>query len=263
MILVKTTLGSLATLVRGQGDRTLVLWPSVFTDHHIFERLADGLEDRYRIILIDGPGHGQSGGPEASFSMAQCATAMLEVMDYHGVEVASVGGVSWGGMVSAHVAVMAPERVERLLLINTPMFLGDSEPALAARLIALGARWMPGSTLFRKGVAGSFFSDKALAANPSYAKAFNAMLKRAKPRALGAAIRSVMLESEPVAPLLPQIAAPTLVIAGENDAMYPIADLRKVSERLPKGRFETVLGKHISPIEAPDDVERLVHEFLQ
>ncbi|MEM9582745.1 MAG: alpha/beta hydrolase, partial [Pseudomonadota bacterium] len=57
---------------------------------------------------------------------------------------------------------------------------------------------------------------------------------------------------------LHDLAVPSLTIAGEEDAMYPLAQQRAAAARAPGGRFETVPGKHISVIEQPAQVAELI-----
>ena len=83
-----------------------------------------------------------------------------------GLRRAVVGGVSWGGLTAAEVAMSAPGRVEALVLMNTPMDIDGDRPSFGDRMIAFGARWMAGLKIFRDGVARSFFAE-GLGANVS------------------------------------------------------------------------------------------------
>ncbi len=260
--MVPTTLGALHVVTNGTGPETLVLWPSIFTDHHIYDALVAQLGATCRFILIDGPGHGQSAGPITDFSMAQCAAAMAEVMDHFDLSDAVIGGTSWGGMVAAELALSQPQRAKALLLMNTPMHIGAAPPPLSSRMIALGARWMPKSATFQNGVAKSFFSPQVLDANPAYARAFHDMLTQAQPKQLAAAIRSVLLGGTPLEGRLANLGMPVLVIGGKEDAMYPIEAQAEAALSAPNGRFAPVPGKHISVVECPETVAPLIGSFL-
>ncbi len=260
--MIPTVLGPLGVTERGTGPRTIVLWPSIFTDHRIHLPLVHRLGPRHRLLLIDGPAHGQSPGPGGEFSLADCAAAMADVLDAYGLDRAIVGGTSWGGLTGAEFALAAPDRAEALLLLNTPFHLGDPRPSLTARLIATGARWGLGTRTFRDGVARSFFTPEALAGDPTYARAFHDMLRTAVPGPFAAAIRSVLLRSTPLASRADRIRVRTLVIAGEHDPMYPAEAQRAAAARIRGARFALVPGRHISAVDSPDAVARTIADFL-
>lgn len=259
---VSTSLGRLHVVVSGQGPETLVLWPSIFTDHHIYDDLVATLGASHRFVLIDGPAHGLSEGRNEEFTMEDCATAMSEIMDYFDLEAAIIGGTSWGGITAAHLALTSPARIKALVLMNTPMQIDAAEPGLKARFIATGARWALKTAAFRNGVAKSFFSDDVLAAKPTYANAFHSMFKRANPASLAASIRSVILRGTPLLNRMSELTVPTLVIAGKQDAMYPIAVQAEAALMAPNGHFAPVEGKHISVVERPEHVAEALTRFI-
>lgn len=260
---VSTQLGRLHLVEVGRGPETIVLWPSIFTDHHIYAGLVPHLAKQFRFLLIDGPGHGASEGPSQEFSMAECGSAIGAVLDHFGLEQAIVGGTSWGGLAAAELALADPARVAAVLLLNTPFELGRGAPSLSRRMITLGARWLLPTQIFRNGVAASFFSAKSLADNPGYAERFHAMLQTAQPRPLAAAVRSVLLRSQPLRDRLSALTMPVLIIAGLDDSMYPLDAQATAAALVPHGRFAPVAGKHVSVVERPAEVASLIARFLR
>ena len=259
---VTTDLGRLHVVETGAGPETVVFWPSIFTDHRIYDGIVARLGMAYRFLLIDGPAHGKSEGRDSEFTMETCADAMAQGMAHFGLERAIIGGTSWGGITAAHLALAAPERAKALVLMNTPMQIDASHPGLKARFIAGGARWMLGSGVFRNGVAKSFFSPEVLAENPVYSEAFHAMLKTADPSRLATAVRSVILRGAPLKDRMTELTVPTLVVAGKEDDMYPIAVQAEATRLAPKGRFEAVGGKHVSVVERPGEVSAILRDFI-
>jgi pimeloyl-ACP methyl ester carboxylesterase len=81
---------------------------------HNVEALA---EAGFTVYALDLLGYGQSGG-EMTDHQRQAA-ALLELMDAEDLQTTTVGGVSWGGMIALEVALTAPERVERLILVDS------------------------------------------------------------------------------------------------------------------------------------------------
>ena len=260
---IVTGLGRLHVVERGSGAETIVLWPSILTDHRIYDEIVRRMSSRFRFLLIDGPAHGQSEGPAQDFTMEACAAAMACVMDHVGLQRAIVGGTSWGGIVAAHLALAQPDRVKALILMNTPMEIDGRRPGMNARFIAAAARWMLGSGIYRNGVARSFFTAEALRANPDYAQAFHGMLKTADPAAMAAAISSVILRGSPLKDRLPDIAVPTIVVAGKADRMYPVEAQAEAALLVPAAVFVPVPGSHISAIDAPDEVAACLTDFVE
>ncbi|MEO1066476.1 MAG: alpha/beta hydrolase [Pseudomonadota bacterium] len=259
---VQTPLGRVHVAERGGGEQTIVLWPSIFKDHRIYDALTDTLGDCYRFLLIDGPAHGLSDGPQEEFSMKECGDVILKVLDYFKLEEAVIGGTSWGGLAAAEAALTAPERIKSLILMNTPMEIDGASPSLSARMIAMGARWSGRRKFFQNGVAKSFFSEGALQTNAKYKHHFHDMLTLADPKKLATAVRSVILRGTPLIRRMADLAIPVLVIAGKDDEMYPIKVQAKAALRAPKGHFAPVDGKHISVVECPQTVASLMKQFL-
>ena len=260
--MVPTPLGDLSVRIAGHGPRRIVLWPSILTDSHIFDVLAEKLADSATFVLIDGPGHGRSPGTGQEFTASDAGRAMLAVMDAMGIRRAVVGGVSWGGLTAAEVALAAPDRAEALILMNTPMDIDGTRPGFGDRMIAFGARWMVGWKFFRDGVARSFFDADMPRRNQAYHARFHAMLAGADRRKLAAAVRSVILRGVPLRGRLKDVSVPTLMITGISDSLYPVESQAEAALRIPNGQFAPVPGHHISPVDAPGDVAMLLHDFL-
>jgi len=259
---IATSLGQISVVSIGQGDKTVVLWPSIFTDRHIYGGLVKALGSQYRFLLIDGPGHGRSPGIEREFSMVDCGEAIAQVMNAFELENAVVGGTSWGGMAAAELALQSPERVSALILMNTPMEIGAKKPSIQSRMITFGSRWMLRFKVFRNGVAKSFFNSTSLQRNKIYAKAFHTMLRETDSKRLSVAVSSVLLHGSPLKARLSEIKVPTLVIAGIEDSMYPLTTQATAALHIPQGRFDPVPGQHISVIDALESVTIAIHDFL-
>src|SRR5260370_31580607 len=125
---------------------TVVLLHNIMCDRHVFDHAVAALRPRFRTIAIDFRGHGQSALPAQEFSVDDLAGDVIAVMDQEGVARASVVGLSLGATVALEVALRAPARVERLVLMGA-----DAAPdttinrirnGLFCRLgMLLGMRW--------------------------------------------------------------------------------------------------------------------------
>jgi non-heme chloroperoxidase len=100
--------GPALLLVHGYGD-------SSFS----FSRVAPMLDQRYRIVIPDQRGHGDSEKPEAGYEMKNFAADLAALMDALEIRSAIVVGHSMGSFVAMQTALDHSERVERLVLIGT------------------------------------------------------------------------------------------------------------------------------------------------
>ncbi len=260
--LIQTRLGSLEVRQTAPRPESVMLWPSIFTDHKIYEKLALKLSDRYRVVLIDGPGHGASLSAKGPFTMSDCGGAMADILDSLKINEVIAGGTSWGGIAAAELTLMAPKRVKALIMMNTPMDIDSMNPGLTARLITFGARWALKSRVFRNGVAKSFFDPKTFQENPSFAMHFHEMLDHADAKSLSLSVRSVLIESTPLFEKLKGIKTNSLIIAGKEDSMYSLGRQAAAALQMHNARFECVSGRHISVIDALPEVVTHIDRFL-
>lgn len=81
--------------------------------------LLERLRPMGELVVYDHRGMGESSSPEGPWSMLDYARDALGVMDELGIERCNVLGVSFGGMVAQELALLAPERIRRLVLWST------------------------------------------------------------------------------------------------------------------------------------------------
>jgi pimeloyl-ACP methyl ester carboxylesterase len=84
-----------------------------------YSRVLPLLDDRYRVYALDLRGHGNSDRPASGYRMSDLAADVLAFMDAKGIVRASVVGHSMGSIVAQQVALAAPRRVSRLVLIGS------------------------------------------------------------------------------------------------------------------------------------------------
>jgi 3-oxoadipate enol-lactonase len=263
--MVSTSLGRLAVWDNGvrSSEPTVVLWPSIFSDHVIYSSLVEQWRGKRRLVLIDGPGHGASEGPkDKTFSMQACAVAMKEILDSKSIQNVVVGGTSWGGLVGGEFAILYPQQTRGVILMNTPFFTSPDGASMGEKFITWGSGTLLGTNLFTNGVARSFFLPATREAGGPIMTHFHDSLHRSDAKALSTAIRSVLIERVALADRLPKITAPALVIAGLQDDMYPLQLQREAVKKLPKGQLEVIDTKHISIVDKPTEVARVIDAFL-
>jgi pimeloyl-ACP methyl ester carboxylesterase len=241
----------------------VLFWPAVFSDSSIYRAQVEALRGRYRLVLIDGPGFGRSEAPTRPFTMEACADAAAEVLQQLDVQHVAWVGTSWGGVVGVHFAVRHPEKVRGLALMNTPFDVPAEGPAFTERMVVWGARWIGNTDVYANGVARSFFLAAWRDGHPDELAAFVATFKTVEQKGMAVAARSVLLERASLLPLLPRVRAPTVVVAGEEDSMYPAPTLKAAAGRIPGARFVAIPASgHISAVDQADRVTDLLEREL-
>jgi 3-oxoadipate enol-lactonase len=263
--MIPTSLGRLAVWDTGgpSAEPIVVLWPSIFSDHAIYSSLVTHWRGKRRIVLIDGPGHGASEGPQdKTYTMQACAIAMKEVLDSKSIQRAVVGGISWGGLVGGEFAIMYPQQTQGVIMMNTPFYTSPNGPSLAEQFITWGSRNILATDLFTNGVARAFFLPETREAGGPILSHFHTSLQQSNAKALSVAIRSVLIERVALVDRLAQISAPALIVAGLKDEMYPVELQREAQKKLKNGTLQTVDAAHISIVDQPRDVARILDDFL-
>lgn len=172
----------------------------------------------------------------------------------------SLAGHSMGARVALEVVRLAPERVERLALLDTGVHpVGPSEPAKRHALVELGRRdgvealidaWLPPMV------------HPARRADATFMQPLRAMCVRAGVALFAAQVEALLARPDP-RPLLASLACPTLVGVGRQDEWSPLEQHREIAAAIPGSRlviFED--AGHMAPFEAPDQVTAALDAWL-
>lgn len=115
------------TRVQIRGEGPALIWTHSMLhaidveDHTPIGPLLDGI-DGYRVIRYDTRGHGGSapGPDDAAHATHALGAELISLADALGIERFVAGGASMGCATTMHAAVMAPQRIERLVLLIPP-----------------------------------------------------------------------------------------------------------------------------------------------
>lgn len=247
----------------GKGKEAIVFSHGLLIGHFMFRRQVEHLKGRYRCIAYDHRGQGNSARTTGrAISMDTCyedAAALIEAL---GVGPVHFAGLSMGGFVGLRLGARRPELVKSLILLNTS---ADPEPgaAIQYRIMNFIARYF-GPGLVAKKVMPILFGTSFLD-DPQRHDEAQAVLARLKSvdkaiwRAVNGAIERAGVEDE-----ARTIKAPTLVIAGGEDAAINPEITARIAELVPKAKLVTLPNAgHTSSIEDPDGVNAAIDDFLK
>ncbi len=252
----------LECLDRGDGPVVVLLHGFPF-DRSLWDEQVDALSGPYRVIVPDLRGHGTSAVVPGVATVEAMAADVLETLNDRGVQGQVVlGGLSMGGYVALALAVDHPARLRGLMLINsraaadTPL-TREVRATLVEKVLADGHPGAVVETMLPKLFAPGRFETRG----PEVA-AIEAVMRRSPVEGVAAALRGLAARPDRTADL-PRIALPTLVVAGTDDQLIPLAESRAMAESVPGARFIAVNGAgHLAPLERPIEVNQAIGDFL-
>lgn len=242
--------------VRGSGDAVVLIHGSNL-DSRSLSALADALARDHRVIELDLRFHGRSGDGDGPFSFQE---DVRDVLDAAGVARAAIVGHSLGGQVAVDLALLAPERVSRLLLV-APGLSGRAAmrrpEGMEAMVQALRARDFTGAA-----DALARLPVMTLYRDTTQQRLVRAMV-RDNARLFAADPRRMRPTGAPAAGRLGELALPVLVVMGGADPTESSDVGREVVAGVRGARGETLAGcGHLVPIDCPDDLIRMARDFL-
>src|ERR1700753_4044726 len=120
--MVETRVGKVAYSDVGEGPTVVRLHPTQHAGLD-FAPIVERLQRDYRAIALDWPGHGESPAPSRPPSAALYADVLADVVAALDLPPAAFVGNSVGGFAAARLAITEPQRVSRLVLVNTGGFV--------------------------------------------------------------------------------------------------------------------------------------------
>ena len=245
---------------RGQGPEVLLI-AGLGDPAEAWDAQLEGLSDRYTVTAFDNRGTGRVPLPDGPLSLEIFADDAAALMRALGVEAGHVMGFSMGSTIAQHLALRNPELVRSLVLCST---WGRSDAYFKA--MADTWRWMidgaPDERSFYEGFLVWVYTRRAHddGTVDHIIEESMAFPHQQPPEAMQRAIDA--FRDHDLLDRLPEIRAPTLVIAGEHDLVSPPSLGRRVAEAIPGARFELMEGEAHQPFqEVPERYNVLVDAF--
>jgi pimeloyl-ACP methyl ester carboxylesterase len=221
----------------------------------------DGLADRYRLTAFDNRGAGRTAMPDRPVSAGMMADDAAQLLQALEVPSAHVAGFSMGSAIAQELALRHPELVRSLVLQST-----YARPDALFRSQLNFWRWLPAAAPSERAFFEAFFTwiyTPRAHADGSVAQIVEEALAFPHQQSVQAFQAQVdVCLTHDTADRLPQIAAPTLVLAGELDTILPPRFGRSVAAGIPNTRFDVLPGEAHQPFqEIPDQWNARVDAF--
>nr|WP_225578927.1 alpha/beta fold hydrolase [Pseudomonas sp. PDM14] len=164
---IPTCLGRLRVRDSGGTGMPMLFWSSLLMSGGMWQAQAEHFAGRYRVLLIDPPGHGDSEALQRHFAFDECARCLVEVLDHLGLAQGHFVGNSWGGMIGATFAARYPGRLGVAVLMNATASPAGWKHRLEFPLLAVLARLLGLDGVLKRLVVGNFVGpDQRSAAAP-------------------------------------------------------------------------------------------------
>ncbi len=249
------------------GVPPLLLLHGAVQTNAVWSAQIPALSQSRRIVAPDFRGHGDTRGDTAGLSVETLAEDGFRFLDTLGIDRVSLGGVSLGGMVALEMAARQPERVEALILADTPLALSLHGPVRSI-LEALGPQRIlsPLFQLFgqrrtaRLGIASvrAAFGKKWVGADAE--RHFIAGFATMPPAAILATYEAIVA-ADPAA--IRSLDIPCLVILGDDEVALVVDHAAEIARRIGRAEIVRVKGGHVANLDAPEAFNRAVAAFLE
>ncbi|HWF70669.1 MAG TPA: alpha/beta hydrolase [Mycobacterium sp.] len=257
--MVQTRVGEVAYSDSGEGP-VVVLLHATLHDRHDFDAIAPSLRRDHRVIAVDWPGHGDSPAPTPNHrpTAASFADVLADLVATLDLPPAAFIGNSVGGFAAARLAITEPQRVSRLVLVNTGGFVSNPAIKLYCRLL--------GTPAVMKRVLPRFVRSYMKATSDTDHAVEERVLARAHTRegvVLTAALwRSFASPDYELRPHADRIAAPCLIVWGSKDTAAPMRVGRATAAAIPGSRLEVLPTGHVVFSSDPDGFLAIAAPFL-
>ncbi|MDQ3586952.1 MAG: alpha/beta fold hydrolase [Actinomycetota bacterium] len=266
--------GQPLTYYRAGEGPPIVLVHGMTSSARTWREVMPGLAEKHTVIAPDLPGHGRSGKGRGDYSLGNYASGVRDLLSVLDIGRVTVVGHSFGGGVAMQFGYQFPDRLCRLVLVDSGG-LGN-QVALYLRAATLpGAEYVipvlfsPPARLTARSVgrALGWLGVKASPNMRGLAEGMESLGGRDNRRAFIHTARSVIdprgQRVDARDRLYLSAGVPTLLIWGEKDRVIPIEHGHQAHELMPHSRFEVVPGAgHFSHNHDPERFVALLSEFI-
>jgi 3-oxoadipate enol-lactonase len=254
------------------GDAEIVYWtlgdgpPAVLlhpfpANHEFWWPVAEALATRYRLVLPDLRGHGESGIGEGPATMEKHAADIARVMDDANIGRAPLIGVSIGGYSLFEFWRKYRGRATALGLCNTKA-PADSPEARAARLQAANDVLDRGTEPFFESMIPKLMGKTTREMRPDLIDGALRMMRQMSSEDVAQVQRGMAARPDSVE-TLKTINVPTLLVTGDEDLMTGVNEAELMRQHISGSQLRVIpKAGHYSPWEQPQDAVNILRQFL-
>jgi 3-oxoadipate enol-lactonase len=242
----------------GGDGMPVVLAHGFLMDREMFAPQVQALSPEFRVITWDERGFGETEFDGKPFSYWDSAKDCLALLDHLGIHRAVIGGMSQGGFLSLRAALLSPERVRALVLIDTQS--GTEDPERLPQYRQMSETWLAVGPVdeLADAIANLIIGD------PELNKAWIAKWRKL-PRENMRATSDCLFDRDDVTDRLSEITCPAIVFHGTADQSIEIDKGEALCAALPgcTGLVRVQGGTHAANLTHPEQVNAPLIDFLR
>ncbi len=244
----------------GDGPAVVLLHPFP-VNHEFWLPVAETLSTRYRVVMPDLRGHGDSGVGDGPATMEKHAADIAGVMDDAEIGRAPLVGVSIGGYALFEFWRKHRGRVAALGLCNTKA-PADGAEARAGRLQAANEVLERGTEPFFESMIQKVMAKTTREMRPDLIEGALRMMRKMSPEDVAQVQRGMAARPDSVE-TLKTINVPTLLVTGDEDAMTGVKEAELMRQHISGSQLRVIpKASHYSPWEQPEAAATLLRQFL-
>lgn len=242
------------------GRPPLVLCSGIGASLDLLMPFVDALDPAIGVIAFDVPGVGGSPLPRHAYRFSILARLVGDLVRQLGHPRFDVLGISWGGGLAQQIALQNPRRCRRVVLVST----GTGALMIPARprvLRIMATTRRQRDRAYLRAVAGDIYGGRIRARPELVDEVLTHPMGPVSERGyLYQLLAGVGWTSLPLLPLLRQ---PTLVLAGDDDPIIPLANAHLMTRLLPDSRLHVFHDGHLGLATSPDELAPVIARFLR
>jgi pimeloyl-ACP methyl ester carboxylesterase len=251
----------IAYQVLGNGPAVVLLHPFP-ANHELWLPAVQALTSRFKLVLPDLRGHGDSGLGDGPAAMQKHAADIARVMDDAEVGRAAMAGISIGGYVLFEFWRQFRQRVAALALLNTKA-QADTPEARAGRLQSADDVMARGTEPFFQTMVPKLIGKTTRETRPDLVEGALRMMRKMSPEDI-AGVQRGMAERPDSVSTLKTIDVPTLIVTGDEDLVTGPAEASLMQQNIPRSQMKVLpRAGHYAAWEHPEPVGFILRQFLE
>jgi 3-oxoadipate enol-lactonase len=257
---VKSADAEISYEIIGKGPDVVLLHPFP-ANRAVWMPVAEALATRYRLVLPDLRGHGDSTAGDGPATMEKHAADLLRVCEDAEVGRAVFAGISIGGYILFEFWRRYRDRFAALLLSDTRA-AADTDEARANRLRAAEDVEKHGPEAFIEAQVPRLLGATTLVARPDLADRARQMMRKMTVQGIAAVQRGMAARPDSTA-TLSTIKVPTLLVFGEEDQLTTPAEGDAMARAVSNATLRVIpKGGHYAIFERQDDAVAIMRPWL-